>query len=186
MGTKIGSGTRAQVLEAALELFRAGGFSRTSLREIAEKVGISKPALYYHFDSKDDLLMELLKPITGAMDELLDRAEAADPPLTGRQFFTAYFDAVMEHREVAVWLSLDNTARAHPDLAEKGWQQQQRLIRCIRGDDDSFEHSVQVACALGAMQVGIMTFATFGGLDDARRHILDSALTILEKGGADA
>jgi AcrR family transcriptional regulator len=185
MGTRTGTDTRAQIRHDALELFRANGFSRTSLREIAEKVGISKPALYYHFDSKDDLLMELLEPITMAMDELLDRAEAAEPRLTGREFFAAYFDVVMDHREVSVWMSVDNTARAHPVLAQRGWKQQERLIKLIRGDDDSFERSVQVACALGAMQVGIMTFATFGGLDDARPHVLESALTILEKGTSD-
>lgn len=185
MATRAGTDTRAQILEASLELFLSNGFARTSLREIAEKVGISKPALYYHFDSKDDLLMELLAPITKAMDELLDRAESAEPRVTGREFFTSYFDVIMEHRDVTVWLSLDNTARAHPALSERGWKQQERLIKLIRAEDDSFESSVRVACAIGAMQVGIMTFATFGGLDDARRHILESALTILETGPSD-
>lgn len=180
MGGK-GTATRAQILDDALELFRANGFGRTSLREIADKVGISKPALYYHFDSKDDLLVELVRPLSTAVDVLLDRAEAADPPPTGREFFTAYYDEVLQHRDVTVWVAMDNTVRAHSELAAKGWEQQERLIRLIRGDDESFERSVQVACALGAMQVGIITFAALGGLDDARPHILDSALTILEK-----
>jgi AcrR family transcriptional regulator len=177
--------TRRQILLSALELFGAHGFAETSLREVAAKVGITKPALYYHFSSKEELLLELARPIQEAMDELLSRAETAEPPLSGRDFFTAFFDVIMEHRQVSVWLSIDNSARAHPRLAENGWNQQERLIKMLRGDDETFERSVQVACALGAMQVGIMTFATFGGLDDARTHILNSALTLLEKGRVD-
>jgi AcrR family transcriptional regulator len=181
-----GTETRRQILQAALDLFSAKGYAETSLREIAEKVGISKPALYYHFDSKDDLLVEIITPIKEAMDDLLDRAEATGSPGTARDFFTAYFDVVMEHRQVSVWLSMDNAARANPALAERGWVQQERLIKHLRGDDVSFERSVEVACALGAMQVGIMTFATFGGLEQAREHILASALTLLEGGRSDA
>ena len=181
-----GTDTRQQILEAALELFGANSYARTSLREIAEKVGISKPALYYHFDSKERLLVELVRPLQAAMEDLLDRAEAAQPRPSARDFFTAYFDVVMEHRQVAVWLSIDNAARSDPALHEAGWRQQERLIKLLRGNDDSFQRSVEVACALGAMQVGIMTFATFGGLDEAREHILRSALTLLEGGAADA
>ncbi|MQB01135.1 MAG: TetR family transcriptional regulator [Actinobacteria bacterium] len=181
-----GMETRRLILRAALDLFSVDGYARTSLREIAEKVGISKPALYYHFGSKEDLLVEIVRPLQDAMAELLDRAEAADPPPTGRDFFTAYFDVVMEHRQLSVWLSMDNAPRAHPALTERGWAQQERLIKLLRGDDDSFERSVEVACALGAMQVGIMTFATLGGLDQAREHILGAALRLLEGGRSDA
>jgi AcrR family transcriptional regulator len=181
-----GTETRRLILGAALDLFGVKGYSETSLREVAEKVGISKPALYYHFASKEDLLVEIVRPLQEAMTELLDRAEAADPPLTGRAFFTAYFDVVMEHRQVSVWLSMDNVARANASLARPAWEQQERLIKHLRGDDESFARSVEVACALGAMQVGIMTFATFGGLDEAREHILGSALALLEKGRSDA
>jgi AcrR family transcriptional regulator len=181
-----GTATRRLILQAALDLFSVDGFTGTSLREIAEKVGISKPALYYHFGSKEELLVEIVRPIQDALDDLLDRAEAADPPTTGREFFTAYFDVVMEHRQLSVWLSMDNAVRAHAALTDRAWAQQERLIKLLRGDDDSFERSVEVACALGAMQVGIITFATLGGLDQAREHILRSALTLLEGGRSDA
>ena len=43
----------------ALDLFIEKGFDRTSLREIAEKLDVTKAALYYHFASKDDILMAL-------------------------------------------------------------------------------------------------------------------------------
>ena len=43
----------------ALDLFTEKGFDGTSLREIAERLGVTKAALYYHFASKDDILMAL-------------------------------------------------------------------------------------------------------------------------------
>ncbi len=53
------STTRERILDVALELFTEQGFDNTSLREIAERLGFTKAALYYHFASKDDILMAL-------------------------------------------------------------------------------------------------------------------------------
>src|SRR5262249_59685865 len=51
--------TRERILDVALDLFIAQGFDGTSLREIAQRLGLTKAALYYHFTSKDDILMAL-------------------------------------------------------------------------------------------------------------------------------
>jgi AcrR family transcriptional regulator len=51
--------TRERILDVALDLFIVQGFDGTSLREIAERLGFTKAALYYHFASKDDILMAL-------------------------------------------------------------------------------------------------------------------------------
>ena len=51
--------TRERILDAALDLFTEQGFDGTSLRQIAEQLGVTKAALYYHFTSKDDILLAL-------------------------------------------------------------------------------------------------------------------------------
>jgi AcrR family transcriptional regulator len=51
--------TRERILNIALELFTKKGYDGTSLREIAERLGVTKAAIYYHFSSKDDILMAL-------------------------------------------------------------------------------------------------------------------------------
>lgn len=51
--------TRERILDIALDLFTEKGYDKTSLREIADRVGFTKAALYYHFSSKGDLLMAL-------------------------------------------------------------------------------------------------------------------------------
>ena len=47
--------TRDRILDIALDLFVEQGFDKTSLREIAERLGFSKAAIYYHFASKDEI-----------------------------------------------------------------------------------------------------------------------------------
>ena len=51
--------TRERILDVALDLFIEQGFDGTSLRQIAERLGVTKAALYYHFESKDDILLAL-------------------------------------------------------------------------------------------------------------------------------
>ncbi len=51
--------TRQRILSVALDLFTDQGYDGTSLREIAERLGVTKAALYYHFESKEDILMAL-------------------------------------------------------------------------------------------------------------------------------
>ena len=57
--TEVAETTRERILSVALDLFVRKGYAETSLREIAEAVGVSKAALYYHFDSKEDILLAL-------------------------------------------------------------------------------------------------------------------------------
>jgi AcrR family transcriptional regulator len=51
--------TRQRILDVALDLFTEQGYDGTSLRQIAEQLGVTKAALYYHFESKEDILMAL-------------------------------------------------------------------------------------------------------------------------------
>jgi AcrR family transcriptional regulator len=70
--------TRERILAVANELFIEQGYEGTSLREIADRLDITKAALYYHFRSKDEILETLLSPFDTLLDELLRRLEAAD------------------------------------------------------------------------------------------------------------
>ncbi len=74
-----GSETRTAAQQAALALFTANGYEATSLREVAEVLGITKAALYYHFRSKEDIVRAIMQ---GRNDEARDlrRWVDAQPP----------------------------------------------------------------------------------------------------------
>src|SRR3989337_2650558 len=59
--TRRGPHTRQQILDASLRLFSERGFARTTVRDIARQAGITDAAIYYHFESKRDLLEALVE-----------------------------------------------------------------------------------------------------------------------------
>jgi AcrR family transcriptional regulator len=65
---------RAQLLEAALEVFVAQGYHAASMDDIAERAGITKPVLYQHFPGKLDLYLALLEQ---ASDRIIDATRGA-------------------------------------------------------------------------------------------------------------
>ena len=67
--------TRSRVQKVALELFAEQGYEKTSLREIAERLGVTKAALYYHFKSKEDIVHSFTDDYFAELDDLLDWAK---------------------------------------------------------------------------------------------------------------
>lgn len=54
---------KAQILVASAELFSRKGYEKTSMKDIADQVGISKPALYHHLKSKHELLYTIMNDL---------------------------------------------------------------------------------------------------------------------------
>src|SRR2546426_9330670 len=84
---------RHQLLDVARELFAAGGFHATSMDEVAEAAGGTKPLLYQHFPSKRALYRELLEDVGRRLPG--DITAAAAPADSGRERgpngFSAHF-----------------------------------------------------------------------------------------------
>lgn len=66
--------TREQLQAVALQLFAEKGYDGTSLREIAERLGVTKAAVYYHFRSKEEILASLVEDFLAQLDALLSWA----------------------------------------------------------------------------------------------------------------
>jgi len=65
------TGTRERIKKVALELFIEQGYEKTSLREIAERLGVTKAALYYHFPTKQGIIEAVVADIGTDVDELV-------------------------------------------------------------------------------------------------------------------
>jgi AcrR family transcriptional regulator len=63
--------TRSRIQAVALELFAEQGYDKTSLREIAERLGVTKAALYYHFRTKEDIVGSLFDDFMARIDEVI-------------------------------------------------------------------------------------------------------------------
>jgi AcrR family transcriptional regulator len=65
-------GRKQQILQGALRLFSQAGYQGTSLQVIADELGITRPAFYYYFHSKNELLWGLIGSLG---DQLLEEAQ---------------------------------------------------------------------------------------------------------------
>jgi AcrR family transcriptional regulator len=84
-GARRRGNTRSEIEHAALVRFSEQGYDKTSLRELAEDLGITKAAVYYHFRSKEEILESLLSDAVTRLDELVTWVRSQPPSTACRQ-----------------------------------------------------------------------------------------------------
>ena len=92
---------REQILDVALQVFAGAGFHGASMNDIAEAVGVTKPVLYQHFDSKRDLYQALIDEVGNRLLGNIAKAaaEATDGKSQTELGFRAYFRWVAEDHD---------------------------------------------------------------------------------------
>src|SRR4051812_17596977 len=98
-------------MQTARELFATKGVQQTSLQEIADRLGITKPALYYHFASREDLIRSIVTPLLDDGEQFLSRMEQRGdvPP---RELIEGFFDFHHRHRKDMLLLLTELTTLA--------------------------------------------------------------------------
>ena len=90
---------RKQLLDVSLEVFAERGFHPTSMNDLAEAAGVTKPVLYQHFGSKRALYQELLDDVAATLETRIHEATATTSPRSQVEAgFRAYFTFVAERR----------------------------------------------------------------------------------------
>ncbi len=123
---------RSQLLDAALASFGPRGFHRTSMDDIAELAGVTKPVLYQHFASKHELYVELLHRVSGELLDSLEAAATREETPFGRLLsgFRAYF-AFVSQRTSAFELLFGAGAQRTPEFAGVIREVEQRAAAAI-------------------------------------------------------
>ena len=112
-------GTRERILDVALELFTEEGYDRASLREIAERLGVTKAALYYHFPSKADILFALHLRMHALIEEPLEQLRSGPVTLDRWEAFLAAGVQKLEGN-TALFLLHRNNQAAFSGLHDEG------------------------------------------------------------------
>lgn len=99
--TAAGAGRRQEILTVAEKLFWQKGFHASSMDDVADAIGLTKPAIYHYFRSKDDILLELRQSIMDAMMELSEGVLEADgsPATKLRDILVAHTEMVLRRRK---------------------------------------------------------------------------------------
>jgi AcrR family transcriptional regulator len=169
--------TRARIQRVALELFAERGYDGTSLREIAERLDVTKAALYYHFKSKEDIVGSLVEDYFGQIDELIAWAGAQPrTPKTRAVVLSRYVRIVangsdvfrmLHHNQAAV-----NTLASAKHRGDVFRERMAGLVDALAGPEPDLPERLRATMVLGAISIGWMFFAD--KTDD--RHKLTAAV----------
>jgi AcrR family transcriptional regulator len=178
--------TREAIRAVALEMFSTRGFDQTSLREIAERVGLTKASLYYHYSSKQALLLAVVDPVLAGWRAIADdTVELAHNPENVRKVVERCLDVLLSNRAVAGIFQRDPAGVAvvagslWEDMLELG----QRLNTWLAGPSASVAAQLR---AVAAMEVlgAVLASASYLSVDrvsdaEMRAVLLDAAMDVL-------
>lgn len=123
---------REQLLEVALQVFAARGFHQTSMNDVAEAAGVTKPVLYQHFSSKRALYLELLELVSHRLMAAIDEATsaAAGPREQVERGLRAYFRFVVDSPD-EYQLMFGGGTRRDPEFAQEATRLERSIAAVI-------------------------------------------------------
>ncbi|MGW3352721.1 TetR/AcrR family transcriptional regulator [Nonomuraea rubra] len=149
-----GDDTRSRIIETARELFTAQTYRAASMRDIAERVGITKPSLYHHFRSKSELLASLVGPPIGELEAVVERASAgAEAAGARRAVLEGCLDVMLAHRATMALLLRDASVYGDETagIMSRVVGVINRAVDLLAGPDPDWRRRVRAAQALAAV-----------------------------------
>lgn len=142
--------TKSRIQDAARALFLEKGVQKTSLQDIADRLGITKPALYYHFSSRDDLVRSILEPLIDDGEAMVASLESR-APVGARTLMEEYFDYHHRHREVVLLLLRELMALTELGMVQRAFDWRERLAVLLVGREPSLAQAARATVALGGV-----------------------------------
>ncbi|MEV7096208.1 TetR family transcriptional regulator [Amycolatopsis sp. NPDC051045] len=149
--------TRVRILRAALEEFSARGYHETSVRELAERVGVTKTAVLYHFPGKADIVTALAEPMLADFEAALAKAaESLDPR---RAAIEGLVDVWLTHRYLLRMNLRDLGLTASAAVFDRFRDGMLRANDLVAGPDADFGGRVRAAQAIAMLSDPVVLFA---------------------------
>ena len=162
--------TRERIQSLALELFAAEGYEKTSLREIAERLGVTKAALYYHFKSKEDIVRSFTEDYVTELDALIAWGQAQPHSSETRALLIGRYSDIVGRRLPVLRFLEQNQAAVH-HLMTEGHQDRRKLFRTqfetlrdlIAGPGEPLRDRVRASVAVISVAMSCLLFDTGAG-----------------------
>ena len=174
--------TRERILVAARELFLRQGAQATSIREIAERVGLTKTAVLYHFTTKAEILSALATPLFEDLEAVV--AETPDPPDEAARWalIESLVDVYLKHRAV-LSLALSNFHILASDVGYPRFvKAMTRANALAAGQSPDLADRVRAAQAVAALSDPVILLKD-EPVEELRRHVLAGARRLLDYSG---
>lgn len=160
--------TRARARSIAFELFATQGYDGTSMREIAEQLGVTKAALYYHFAGKEDIVRSVLDEHLGRLDDVIAFANATPKP-SPAAVLDRWADVMRSTGLPLMRFLQANQQKVEHLHFDKGTLRERMLplFTALEGDDHSLEARLRVRLAVHAIHAANYIGADLADDDDA-------------------
>ncbi len=176
--------TRERIQSVALELFAEQGYDKTSLREIAERLNVTKAALYYHFKSKEDIVTSLVEDYFGEIDQLVAWGSTQPKtPASRAEVLRRYYGIVASAGEVFKMLHHNQASVNHlaaaKNRSELFRERMDALVGVLTEADPPLDSQLRAAMALASVSFGCMFYSERAeDPDKLRATVLDIAFEI--------
>jgi AcrR family transcriptional regulator len=176
------SDTKHRIQEVARELFTQKGVHKTSLQEIADRLGITKPALYYHFPSREELVRSIVQPLIDDGETFIRTRERqvhedgveSDP----RALLEGYFDFHYRHRTEIFLVLTELTTLAELGLIDMVLAWRERLAVLVYGPRPTLAQATRAVVAFGGLQDCTIQFSETP-VEELRAAAVDAAMATL-------
>lgn len=176
MSTTDAPDTKRRAQAIALELFSRNGYDGTSMRLIAEELGVTKAALYYHFAGKEDIVRGIIDDFLASADRLVEWTRT-DPRPDPEQVLRRWA-AVLRNDGLQLIRFLQANQRIVRDLDFDGSSMRDRLAplsAALAPDDQSLDGQFRARLAMFAVQgAGFFT----QGMDATDDQVFDIAVQV--------
>jgi len=178
--------TRQRIQDVAVELFAEQGYEKTSLREIAERLDVTKAALYYHFKTKEDILVSLFEDLTRPMDELIEWGRGEPHTLdTKRELLRRYSEALNEAAPLFRFMQENQATLRELSVGESFKNRMLGMLDIIKEPDAPLTDQVRCVSALFTMHAGMFALRDIkGDPEDKRKAVLEVAVELVTRAHA--
>lgn len=177
--------TRSRILRAALDLFAEHGYQRTPLRQIAERLRLTKAAILYHFPTKEHLLTALVEPLLADLERLLDAAEHLPTEQARQAVLEGWVDTMLTHRRPLGMLFHDIALITRGDTFHRLMRIAMRANDLIAGPEAGRRARVRAVQAVAMCSDPIVFFADVPD-EVLRADMLDGVRRLLATPATDA
>ncbi|GAA2129238.1 hypothetical protein GCM10009760_00290 [Kitasatospora kazusensis] len=146
------SDTRARIIDVALELFAGQGYEKTSLREIADRLGVTKAALYYHFKTKDDIVLGIVQSMAAPIDEAIAWGEGKEwSPELRDEAVRRFADGMAERMPLLRFFHDNQPALRESPAGLEFKSRMLAMIGLVHGPDANFQDRLRATMSLFAI-----------------------------------
>lgn len=168
--------TRERIQQTAIALFSEHGYEHTSLREIAEHLGVTKAALYYHFKTKEDIAASFFESYAVDLDRICEWGDTRPRDLETRtELLRRYAEVIRAHVPVLKFMQNNQAALTRLDRMSVFRMRQRRLHALLADPGDPLIHRLRAWDALTTLY---SNWITFPRSDDSEREIREASLQI--------